>query len=168
MASSNYPKLEGEQYCGPHLYRGFDDDGVYQNFLEEFTHYPNDYDHGSSATVYKLSPVDENPLSSRVDNSPLDAFAEPPGFKPRLSLGLFHNHQDLPVDGAFCTEGPSPPPPRKPLHDVYGPLPGSSPEIPLQTFTTDQVRMYASRRQPPFNDVYIVRIPLGFASVNTP
>jgi hypothetical protein len=143
--SWNFPGSEGEYY-GPHPHQGLDDDSVYLNLLQEVTYYPNDYHHGPSATVNTISPIDENPLPSRVDSG---ALAESPDFEPRLSQGVFHNCQDLLVEGVFSTAGPSPPPPLKPIRDDHDPLltmlpPGSSPELPLYPLATDQVRTYAS------------------------
>ena len=167
---SIYPKPEGEQDCGLHSHRSFDDDGVYPNILQEFTHFPDDYDRDPSATVNMLSLIDENLPSSRMDNVPLNALPEPLDLEPHLTLGLLNN-QDVLVNGA--TEGPSPPPPMKPFGDVYDSLStmvslGSSPEPPLHIFTTDQVRTYTSRQQFAFNVVYIARVFLGFASITTP
>jgi hypothetical protein len=146
--SWNSSESEGEHY-GPHPHQGLDDDGVYLNLLQEVTHYPNDYHHGPSATVNTIGPIDEKPVPSHVDNG---ALAETPDFEPRLSQGLFHNCQDLLVEGVFSTAGPSPPPPLRPIHDDHDllltmlPL-GSSPELPLHVFTTGQVRNYASWQQ---------------------
>ena len=165
---SIYLKPEGEQDCGLYPHRGFDDDGVYLSILQEFTRYDCD----PSATVNTLSPIDENLPSSRMDSVPLKALLEPPDLEPCLTLGLL-NHQDLLVDGALCTEGPSPPPPMEPFGDVYDPLLtmvylGSSPVPPLFISTTDQVSNYTSRQQSVFNVVYIARIFLGFTAITTP
>ena len=144
--SSISPKPEGEQDCGLHPHRGFDDDGVYLSILREFTRYDCD----PSATVNTLSPIDENLPSSSLDSVPLNALPEPPDLELCLTLGLL-NRQDLIVDGALCTEGPSPPPPMKPFGDVYDPLLtmvslGSSPVPPLHISTTDQVSNFTSRQ----------------------
>jgi hypothetical protein len=148
-ASSNHPKSEGERYCGPHPHQGLYDDSVYLNFLQEVTHYPNDRGHGPSATVNTLSPVDENPLPSRVDSGPLSSLAEPPDLNS--SLHLFDDHQDLLVEGTFFTKGPSSPPSMKRFRGVHEPLLtmvslGSSPELLLHVFGTDKVKTFTSRQ----------------------
>lgn len=147
--SSICTKLEGEQDCSPQPHRSFDNDGDYLNILQKFTRYPDYYDHGPSATIDTLLPIDENLSSSHMDNVPGCTLPEPPDFEPHLTLRLFLDHQNLLVDGAHCTEGPSPPPPMKTFRGVYDPSLtvgslGPALEPPSYTFTNNQVRIYAS------------------------
>lgn len=144
--SSNYPKSEGEQHCGPHPDEGLDDDDFYLNFLREVTHYPDDYHHGPSTAVNMLSPIQGNSLIYRVDDGPLITLTESPDFESRSSLGLSHNHQHLLVELVSFAEWPPPPPPLKLFRDVHDPLLTTvAPESPCNLFTNDQVRTHAPR-----------------------
>ncbi|KAH9170767.1 hypothetical protein EDB89DRAFT_1233835 [Lactarius sanguifluus] len=100
---------EGEQHCGPLSHEGLDEDDFYLDFLQQVTHYPDDYHQGPSGAVNTLPHVQDNPPLSRVGDAPLSALAELPLVEQRLSLGLSHSPQDM-LEGALFTEGPSPPP----------------------------------------------------------
>ncbi|KAH8991495.1 hypothetical protein EDB92DRAFT_660417 [Lactarius akahatsu] len=147
------PNAEGEQYCGPLSHDGLDDDDFYLDFLQQVTHYPDDYHHGPSATVNALPHVQDIPPLSRVGDAPLSSIVEFPFVEQRLSLGLSHS-QDL-LEGAFFTEGSSPPPSLRETvcddRDLFWTMMalGYSPEFPLSAY--DQHAFSWDAPQPPLD-----------------
>ncbi|KAH8995869.1 hypothetical protein EDB86DRAFT_1070294 [Lactarius hatsudake] len=143
---------EGEQHCGPLSHDGLDEDDFYLDFLQQVTHYPDDYHHEPSAAVNTLPHVQYDLPLSRVGDAPLSAFAEIPLVEQRLSLGLSHYPQDM-LEGAFVTEGPSPPPPPRETfyddRDLFLTMValGYSPEFPLSAH--DQHAFSWGAPQPP-------------------
>ncbi|KAH9171136.1 hypothetical protein EDB89DRAFT_2071044 [Lactarius sanguifluus] len=100
---------EGEQHCGLLSHEGLDEDDFYLDFLQQVTHYPDDYHHEPSGAVNTLPHVQHNSPLSPVGDPPRSALAEFPLVEQRLSLGLSHYPQDT-LEGALFTEGPSQPP----------------------------------------------------------
>ncbi|KAH9024144.1 hypothetical protein EDB85DRAFT_2292646 [Lactarius pseudohatsudake] len=156
---------EGEQHCGPLSHEGLDEDDFYLDFLQQVTHYPDDYHHEPSAAVNTLPHVQHIPPLSRVGDAPLSSIVEFPLVEQRLSLGLSH-YQDL-LEGAFFTEGSSLPPPLRETvcddRDLFWTMValGYSPEFPLSAY--DQHAFSWDAPQPPLLDqsgqVYHLPIP---------
>ncbi|KAH9031187.1 hypothetical protein EDB84DRAFT_176514 [Lactarius hengduanensis] len=144
---------EGEEHCGPLPHEGLDEDDLYLKFLQQVTHYPDDYHHEPSATVNTSLRIQDNPPLSRMDDPPPSSIAGFPLSERHLSLSLSHYHQDL-LEGDFFTEGPSPLPP--PLREYFcddrdllltTAAMGSSPEFPLSP--SDQNSFLWGPPQPP-------------------
>ncbi|KAI9436358.1 hypothetical protein H4582DRAFT_470019 [Lactarius indigo] len=145
-----------QQCCAPLTYEGLDEDDVYLNFLQQVTHYPDDYYHEPPAAVnaLSLSRIQDNLPLSCVDDASLSDVAEFSLGGGGLVLGLSHYHQDL-TEEAFFTEGPSPPlPPLKSFCDDRDLLLtmaelGSSPEFPPYPY--DEYASSWNSPQPPID-----------------
>ncbi|KAH9032394.1 hypothetical protein EDB83DRAFT_2652267 [Lactarius deliciosus] len=143
---------EGEQHCGPLSHEGLDEDDFYLDFLQQVTHYPDDYHHEPSAAVNTFPHAQDNQPLSRVGDAPPSALAEFPLVEQRLSLGLSRYPQDM-LEGAFVTKGPSPPSPlRDDDRDLFLTMAalGCSAEFPSSAY--DQHAFSWGAPQPPLLD----------------